>query len=383
MKRLLLMRYSLSSFECCFFKDFTTTPSRPNQFPMFLRLLALFILFSVTATVGMAAEPVTYKNPVFTGGMPDPGVLLHEGRYYAFGTTGSDRLADGKIFRLLSSTNLVDWQEHGGALEPLSDDKGLQYWAPEVAFHDGKFYLYYSVGTLHDLQFEIRVATSDSPLGPYQDNGSALKEGADAPFFIDGHPFRDDDGEWYFFYAKDFLDNDEGNQSGTGIVVDRLIDMVRLAGEPKTVVRPRYDWTLFEAGRLMPMLDNKTFNWHTIEAPWVVKRDGKYYCFYSGSNYQTINYGLDYVVADSVMGPYEGQGRYARVLRGVPDLVRGPGHHSIVTSPDGSTDVAVYHAWDKEMTRREMSIDPIVWTAYGPRCAGPTVSETAIEPDDQ
>ncbi|WP_197526622.1 glycoside hydrolase family 43 protein [Botrimarina colliarenosi] len=334
----------------------------------------LVCLLSLVVTTAMADEPTSFTNPVYSENMPDPGVLLHEGTYYAFGTTGDERMPDGRIFRVLTSTNLIDWKEQGGALAPPIADTKKQYWAPEAAYDNGTFYLYYSVGTLDDLRFEIRVATSESPAGPYRDNGVALKEGANAPFFIDGHPFLDDDGQWYFFYAKDFLDTDGGARAGTGIVVDRLLDMTRLAGEPKTVVRPRYDWTLFEADRVMPMLGGKKFDWHTIEAPWVVEHDGKYYCFYSGSNFGTINYGVDYVVADSVTGDYHDQGQYARVLRGVPNLVRGPGHHSIVRTPDGSTDVAVYHAWDAKMTRREMCIDPLVWTRFGPRCVGPSVS---------
>lgn len=274
--------------------------------------LILLALLSLSGAAP-AKDKATYTNPVYSGGMPDPGVLLHEGTYYAFGTTGADRLADGRVFRVLSSTDLVNCTEHGGALTPPTNEKNKQYWAPEVAHHDGVFYLYYSVGTLHDLSFEIRVATSESPLGPYKDNGMPLKDGA--PFFIDGHPYQDDDGQWYFFYAKDFIDTDSGARAGTGIVVDRLVDMTKLAGDSKVVVRARHDWTLFEANRAMPMLGGKKFDWHTIEAPWVVKRDGKYYCFYSGSNFGTTNYGVDYVVADSVMGDYSDQGRYARVAR--------------------------------------------------------------------
>ncbi|MCA9235256.1 MAG: glycoside hydrolase family 43 protein [Planctomycetales bacterium] len=322
-----------------------------------------------------AADAVApYANPVFAGQMPDPGVMQYDGRYFAVGTTGNKRLPDGRIFRLITSTDLANWNEIGGALQPPHDDPSLEYWAPELAYSDGVFYLYYSVGTLADLHFEIRVATSERPEGPYVDVGEPLREGESAPFFIDGHPFQDDDGQWYFFYAKDFPNESDGCRAGTGIVVDRLIDMVRLEGKPKLVVRPRYEWTLFEANRKMDSYGGQVFDWHTIEAPWVVKHDGKYYCFYSGSNFGTINYGLDYVVADRVDGPYANQGRFARVLRGVPNLVRGPGHHSIVRSPNGKTDMIIYHAWNAAMTERQMCIDPLAWTVLGPRCAGPTVA---------
>ena len=322
-----------------------------------------------------AAQLNTYSNPVYTGNMPDPDVIRVDDDYYAFGTTGDTRLTDGRIFRVLKSTDLIHWKELGGALEPPTPSPKVQYWAPEVVHHEGTFYLYYSSGTLPDLHFGIRVATSKRPEGPYVDLGTPLQDGQSAPFFIDGHPYQDDDGKWYLFYAKDFPNTDDGNMAGTGIVVDRLVDMTRLEGKPQTVVRPRYPWTLFEANRKMDLYGGQRFDWHTIEGPWVAKRNNRYYCFYSGSNYGTINYGLDFVEAESVMGPYSNQGQYPRVLRGVPNLVRGPGHHSIVTAPDGKTDVIVYHAWNKGMTDRQMCIDPLVWTSRGPRCVGPSVGE--------
>ncbi len=109
-----------------------------------------------------------------------------------------------------------------------------------------------------------------------------------------------------------------------------------------------------------------------------MKRDGKYYCFYSGANYGTARYGLDYVVADSPMGPYRGQGEYARVLRGVPNLVRGPGHHGMTTAPDGRT-MVLYHAWDEGMKRRQLNIDPLAWTDAGPLVVGPSVGPVMLE----
>jgi GH43 family beta-xylosidase len=54
------------------------------------------------------------------------------------------------------------------------------------------------------------------------------------------------------------------------------------------------------------------------------------------------------------------------VLHGVPNHVRGPGHHSIVTGPDGK-DWVVYHAWNEGLTVRQMCIDPLHWTGEGPR----------------
>ena len=49
-----------------------------------------------------------------------------------------------------------------------------------------------------------------------------------------------------------------------------------------------------------------------------------------------------------------------------------PGHNSVTVAPDGRSDVIVYHAWDKDLIKRRMFIDPLRWTPEGPRCDGPS-----------
>ena len=91
------------------------------------------------------------------------------------------------------------------------------------------------------------------------------------------------------------------------------------------------------------------YDWHTLEGPCVVDCDGKYYCLYSGGCWQTDNYGVDYVAADSILGPWLDNGaEYGpRVLRSVPERMPGPGHCSVIgcTEADGRRYIA-YHAWD-------------------------------------
>src|SRR5690606_38307841 len=100
----------------------------------------------------------------------------------------------------------------------------------------------------------------------------------------------------------DFLTLDGDQRVGTGIVVDRLIDMTRLAGAPHTVVRPHADWQLFQAQR--PMYGG-VYDWHTIEGAATRVHQGKIYCFYSGGAWERENYGVSYVAADHPLGPYE------------------------------------------------------------------------------
>ena len=334
-------------------------------------LLAFFTPGGATPTHAAPATVATYTNPVYAGDMPDPSVERFGNYYYAFGTTGDHRLPDGRIFTLLRSRNLVDWEPLGGALVPPSDNPNYQYWAPSIAENQGKYYLYYAMGGIEPEHFVLRVGISDTPQGPYRDSGTILTDCESNRFTIDPFPFQDRDGQWYLFYACDFPYESPGLHAGTGIVVDRLINMTRLGCERQVVVRPACDWTLYESNRWMSVFD-ATFNWHTIEGPCVLNYNGKYYCFYSGANWQTPRYGEDYVVADNPLGPYTDAGDRARALHGVAGKVRGPGGISIVTGPDRKSRFVVYHAWNEQMTRRQMCVDKLIWTPEGPRCT-PTV----------
>ncbi len=305
-------------------------------------------------------SPVTYRNPVYDRYFADPFVLRVGEQYYAYGTRDP---ADKGTFDVLRSSDLVSWERVGRALDPLGSPDAEDYWAPEVAHADGRFYMYYSAGR-GDAGHYIRVAVASDPVGPFVDQGVAVTpQGA---FGIDAHPFQDDDGTWYLFYARDLLD---GDRPGTTIAVDRLTTMTSLGGEPRTVVRPTADWQLYLAQR---QIYGQVFDWHTVEGPFVRKHAGRYYCLYSGGNWQQANYGVSYVVADSPLGPWHAPDAAGpTILQGVPDAVIGPGHNSVVTGPDGE-DWLVYHAWDPQLTARRMCIDRLVWGPDGPQRSGPS-----------
>src|SRR5258708_2182044 len=301
----------------------------------------------------------SYTNPVYTGYFADPFVWRYGGEYYAIGTgpleaagqveeaerAATDLLAQFRIFPLLRSDDFVTWRYVCGALLPPAPELGDTFWAPEVAFHEGTFYLYYSVG-FGDKRHQLRVATAHHPMGPYHDTGKTLIDPSVCPFAIDPHPFQDEDGHRYLFYARDFLDTDDGARAGTALAVDRMVDMTTLSGEGTTVLRAHWDWQRFQADR--PMYDG-IWDWHTLEGPCVRKHEGRYYCFYSGGRWESENYGVDYGIADNVLGPYSDAGNESspRVLRTVPNHLLGPGHNSIVTGPDNETEYIVDHAWDQ------------------------------------
>lgn len=309
----------------------------------------------------------TYHNPVYAANFPDPFVLKYCGEYWAYGT---GEWHDGRWFGVLRSRDLATWQDVGGALEPLPGHWPCR-WAPEVSYHNGTFYLYYSIGDEETM--ELRVATARHPAGPFVDSGRRLTQ---EPFAIDAHIFVDDDGARHLFYATDYL---EHSHVGTGTARLRLADPLTPEGGPTPVTRARYDWQVYHPNRP----EKGGVRWHTIEGPFVLKRKGRYYQMFSGGNWQNPTYGVSYAVAERVDRPGEwdqhadGE-RLLPILRTIPGAVVGPGHNSVVRGPDNRQLYCVYHRWSADGAARQMAIDPLDWAGERMLLLGPSTTPQPI-----
>ena len=286
----------------------------------------------------------TYLNPVYPRSFPDPYILKYRGEYFAYCT---DFWHDGKVFGVLHSRDLVNWTEIGGAMNPLATGAPF-YWAPEVTYDNGKFYLYYSVG--NEALMEIRLAVSDRPDGGFEDCGKRLTT---EDFAIDAHVFADTNGERYLFYATDFL---EHSHIGTGTVIDKMVDWETLAGNPRPVTRAKYDWQIYDPNRK----EKGGVRWHTVEGAFVLKRKNIYYEMFSGGNWQNVSYGVSFAITDDIekneewMQFSDGE-KILPILRTLPDLVVGPGHNSVTRGANNQEIFCVYHRWDEN--GRVLAID--------------------------
>ena len=293
---------------------------------------------------GSDVGALSYTNPVFPKSFPDPFVLKFRDEYFAYCTGFAE---NGGVFGVLRSRDLVSWEEVGGAMKPLVNSPPF-YWAPEVTYDNGKFYLYYSVG--NETLMEIRVAVSDRPDGGFVDAGRRLTR---EEFAIDAHVFIDDDGSKYLFYATDFL---EHTHIGTGTVVDRMLDWYTLAGEPRPVTRAKYAWQVYDPNRQ----EKGGVRWHTVEGPVVLKRKGVYYEMFSGGNWKNTTYGVSFASSTRIDSPDEWNqfsdgDKVLPILRTIPDIVVGPGHNSVVRGPNNRELYCVYHRWTEH--GRVMAID--------------------------
>ena len=86
------------------------------------------------------------KNPVLTGFHPDPS-MIRVGDYYYLATSTFEWFPGVEIHR---SKDLVHWELLPRPLNRVSqlDMAGAQsstgVWAPDLSYHDGRFYLIYT-----------------------------------------------------------------------------------------------------------------------------------------------------------------------------------------------------------------------------------------------
>lgn len=284
---------------------------------------------AVTAQPSAPKPGRTYRNPIIDRiGPADPHVIRHEGRYYLYPTT------DGKGYDVFVSDDLVHWEQKPKC---FTDPRGGA-WAPDVFHHqngDSKFYLYYTVNRPSGGK-QIGVAVAEGPLGPFNDRGNLVDRS------IDAHLFRDEDGALYLYYVE--------IEGGFKIKVQPMADPLTKKGEPTEVIRPTAAWERKKGA--------------VTEGPWMLKRNGLYHLMYSGSGADGPDYGIGYATAKSPLGPFTKYAGNPIARRG--SGVFGPGHHSVVTAPDGRLWMA-YHQQNSEKVgwQRFLAIDPLWFDEQG------------------
>jgi xylan 1,4-beta-xylosidase len=285
-------------------------------------------------TSDAARQSRTYTNPILAdGSLADPDVILVDGTYYLYPTS------HGAGYDVWTSTDLVSWKPRGSVFKAAHGGA----WAPDV-FHnkrgDGKFYLYYTdsepTGPQHGpFNKQIGVAVSDSPTGPFQDK-NVLATGS-----IDAHLFQDDDGRMVLYYVE--------IANGFKIFGQRMSDPLTKEGEPVELIHPTEPWEMISG--------------HVTEGPFMLKHDGTYYLMYSGTGADSPNYGIGYATSKSPLGPFTKSADNPIVHRseaGTSPAVFGPGHHCVVTGPDGKLWMIYHQKYDDGTNyRRFLALDPI------------------------
>ena len=263
--------------------------------------------------MAMAQRPPFRFDPTLPDAHDPVMAKGEDGRYYCF-TTGMD-------VGVLSSADMKEWRREKSALEevPLwAKDTVPGYqghtWAPDISYHNGLWYLYYSCSTFGKNGSAIGLAVNktldpSSPLFKWVDRGMVIAShrGKDNFNAIDPNLIVDKKGQPFLTFGS-FWD-------GIQLVELSKIDYQTPVSKPQTIAR-----RLKRKLSLEELNDSTNFTRegnevieageNAIEAPFIFYHDGYYYLFVSfdyccrgeKSTYKTV-----YGRSKKVTGPYVDQ----------------------------------------------------------------------------
>jgi beta-xylosidase len=267
----------------------------------------------------------------------DPSAHVFNGRLYIYPShdtatgTAEDDIGshfDMRDYHILSMDSIgAPVTDHGVALQ-IKDIPwaGRQLWAPDAAFANNTYYLYFPAKNKQDV-FQVGVATSNKPEGPF----IAEKEPIRGSYSIDPAVFKDDDGSCYMYFGgiwggqlqrwnNNQYDSSRGNRKADeAAVLPRVAklgtDMKSFSGLVKEVQ------VLDKNGQpFNEKVNDKRF----FEGSWVFKKDGRYYFTYSTGD----THNLVYATGSSPYGPFTYQGILLNPVEGWTS------HHSIIQAGD-------------------------------------------------
>ena len=278
------------------------------------------------------AKPKPLVTDIYTA---DPSAHVFNGKIYIYPSHdievnlppddegGHFHMRDYHVFSMDKIGGKVT--DHGVALD-IKDVPwaGRQMWAPDAAYKNGTYYLYFPVKDKKDV-FRIGVATSKSPTGPFKAEPAPIP----GSYSIDPAVFTDTDGKSYMYLGG--IWGGQLQRWHTGKYDSSLKTDLKKDNEPALsakVARMSKDMLKFEeplkdlvivdkAGK--PLLggdhDRRFF-----EGGWMHKYKGTYYFSYSTGDTHL----LVYATSKSPYGPFTYQGVLMKPVTGWTT------HHSII-----------------------------------------------------
>ncbi|HHW47730.1 MAG TPA: family 43 glycosylhydrolase [Clostridiaceae bacterium] len=159
--------------------------------------------------------------------------MIKERKYYLYGTTDKNCWsAPATGFDVYTSTDLENWQGPFPAFRPGAGFwADRNFWAPEVYYYGGKFYMFASFKSEHNCR-GTQVLVSESPLGPFV----PFSDGPVTPKdweCLDGTLYMDREENPWMVFCHEWL------QVGDGEIwaIPMTKDLRRASGEPVFLFR--------------------------------------------------------------------------------------------------------------------------------------------------
>ena len=245
------------------------------------------------------------KNPVSENWYADPESRVFCDTVYMY-VTRSRAYEDQLNIDLVTTSDLESFQVHYGILD-MSTYRGVEkaVWAPTVIDKNGRYYIIFAANDIHSEEEigGLYLGVSDTPLGPFKnvfaDGRPLLNSIYNNAQPIDAHLFSDDDGGVYLYYG------------GWGHL------MVCKMNDSMDGFEPMPEPCFGEIARELTPCGY-------VEAPYVMKIDGKYHLMYSSGSWTNGTYCVKAAVSDGPLGEFV---YYADIL-GADETADGPGHNS-------------------------------------------------------
>lgn len=319
--------------------------------------------YTVRGTVRQRA----YSTP-FIGAEADPAILKWKDSYLFIATDDANVINAKSMYLRQASTieGLKTAADHSVATTGGSANIAGCFWAPELHEVAGELYIFYApcIGqaSWNKVQAFVQklktggdptvAADWESPKQVLKADGTPLQRDASHPGISLDMTYFEDGGKSYVAWSQRYI----GTQTGDAeiwIATVNPSDPTRLTSEPKKLLTSEYGW------------DTNTTN--VAEGPFVIKRDGKVFLTYSGSNVDTT-YAVGLLTASSEVDLTE-QSNWTKgntpILKSDPAIAQlGPGHNSFTTDEDGNL-VLVYHAKSTNTSLRDTYLRRVHWAEGG------------------
>ncbi|MBQ4089559.1 MAG: family 43 glycosylhydrolase [Clostridia bacterium] len=209
----------------------------------------------------------------------DPFVLVHEGKYYLFGSRGASCWGGKQNgFDVYVGDDLENWD---GPYVCFDNDgtfwSDREYWAPEVHEWNGRFYMFASFNA-PDRRRGTAVLSADNPMGPYKPHSDGCITPAEWEC-LDGTFYVSKDGRPYMVFCHEWL------QAGDGKIcyIPLRNDLTGPDGEAKTIfTASEAEWcTSFKTENGQPAyVTDGPFMWRTQDGRllmlWASFSNGEY-----------------------------------------------------------------------------------------------------------
>jgi len=306
--------------------------------------------------------PLTGNTQAIDIRVHDPVVIQQEDTYHLFCT--------GRGIAHFTSIDLENWTEADPvfAEKPAWTDEVVpefrnHIWAPDILYHNGMYYIYYSVSAFAKNTSAIGVATTKT-LNP-EEEGYGWK---DHGIVIRSHPNRD---LWNAIDPNIVFDDDGTPWMSFGSFWNGL-KLVKMDSSLLKIAEPQEWHTIARRERSFELSDKNPGD-AALEAPFIFKKDGWYYQFLSWDlccRGPKSTYKVVVGRSKNVEGPYFDR-QQKNLFHGGGSLVIegdenwfGIGHCSVYTFE--GEDYIFMHAYDaKEEGRPKLMIKKLSWSDDG------------------